>query len=342
MANTGTLDRHRSDGFTLIELLVVVAIIALLLSILLPSLQKARAQAKAVLCATNQHSIGQAIHSYLSEQRGQFPVAYQYLDVNGNTVDTAQPAAGGYLHWSYALFNDGEVPAESFRCPEFENGGNPRTNPGPDGGDWEDQQVDQNGDSSPNELTDHQAPRMAYTANAAIMPRNKFNTQMSFGPRINRLVRDNEIIRTGEVIMVTEFNRNWRGEALPQGSAFLSKSHRPINPFWHSGSGFDEYASMAQGFHYGQPGDPTYGLASLNAIQDASALIVGSRGSELNAVGRHHPGGDKYGGTANFLYTDGHVERETVHQTMANRRWGERYYSVTGDNTVVDRYGELP
>ena len=55
--------RQRS-GFTLIELLVVVAIIAVLIAILLPSLGRARSNARTTACAANLHSIGQVTTIY--------------------------------------------------------------------------------------------------------------------------------------------------------------------------------------------------------------------------------------------------------------------------------------
>ncbi len=60
-------------AFTLIELLVVVAIIALLISILLPSLGRAREQAKKVKCVSNLKQIGGAMLNYFTEMNDWFP-----------------------------------------------------------------------------------------------------------------------------------------------------------------------------------------------------------------------------------------------------------------------------
>jgi len=58
-------------SFTLIELLVVVAILALLISILLPSLSKARRQAKDTLCMADLHQLSIAMTMFASENKGQ-------------------------------------------------------------------------------------------------------------------------------------------------------------------------------------------------------------------------------------------------------------------------------
>jgi prepilin-type N-terminal cleavage/methylation domain-containing protein/prepilin-type processing-associated H-X9-DG protein len=92
-------------GFTLIELLVVVAIISLLVSILLPSLNKAKSLAKRVVCASNLKQIGVAIRIYLVDSKGVYPAAVRDGAISGFPVVWAgrtEPVPGilGYGSWS--------------------------------------------------------------------------------------------------------------------------------------------------------------------------------------------------------------------------------------------------
>jgi prepilin-type N-terminal cleavage/methylation domain-containing protein len=64
---------RRARAFTLIEVLVVVAIIALLISILLPSLKRARDMSRAVVCQTNERHLITAFITYSVDNKGRFP-----------------------------------------------------------------------------------------------------------------------------------------------------------------------------------------------------------------------------------------------------------------------------
>jgi prepilin-type N-terminal cleavage/methylation domain-containing protein len=67
---TGGRNGAASRAFTLIELPIVIAIIAVLSSIVMPSISGAREHGMAVTCSTHLHGIGQAMASYLAEGGG--------------------------------------------------------------------------------------------------------------------------------------------------------------------------------------------------------------------------------------------------------------------------------
>jgi prepilin-type N-terminal cleavage/methylation domain-containing protein/prepilin-type processing-associated H-X9-DG protein len=343
----------RRTAFTLIELLVVVAILALLMSILLPSLSRARAQAQAAKCGANLSSVGKAVHGYLAESGGVFPLSYAYAYNEAGDVDlNRQPIsiAFGYVHWSWSLFDSGKVPDDAFTCPSMPNRGHPRTYPGPNPDHWEEEQVDHQsrrkpGGNASGYVTDRQAPRMAYTAHAAIMPRNKLGS-IREGVRENRFARESEIHEAGRTIMVTEFNRNWKIVSWSEGGGYISKSHRPVNPFYNEMSGYQEYdlpKKLGLYRYWPSDKDKNYGLFPLQQLEDTAGMADQHTFSEVNYIGRHHPGGDRLGGSANFLYVDGHVARKAVLATLQYREWGKAYYGIDGNNACDPKaYEYLP
>ena len=127
---------RRRKAFTLIELLVVVAIIALLVAILVPTMEEARHQAKVVVCSSNLHQIGVGMMTYASAW-GEYPPSssvdgssvwdltapWPIFDNRQNLVDAVEGIPG---YWVCPVRHSPEYPLEQ----------NTANYPGPPGEFW--------------------------------------------------------------------------------------------------------------------------------------------------------------------------------------------------------------
>src|SRR5205814_2890342 len=128
--------KRKAKGFTLVELLVVIGIIAVLISILLPTIGRARKQANTIACMATLRSIGQAMFIYVGENKGSLPYSYYTSSMPSGSAEVQGDANSTvYVWWSVLraylrrggnmdnsiINNDGSTSTRfmrAFACPE--------------------------------------------------------------------------------------------------------------------------------------------------------------------------------------------------------------------------------
>lgn len=98
--------RKAQTAFTLVELMIVIAVVAVLIAVLLPSLKKAREAAQKLACASNEHQLAVAFVSYNTDWKGYYPYAWNY----SSTAPTE--AASNYVVAIYGYLGQYKISTE--------------------------------------------------------------------------------------------------------------------------------------------------------------------------------------------------------------------------------------
>lgn len=109
-----------SQGFTLVELLVVIAIIAVLASLLLPTLAKAKQRAHRAACLSNLRQVGLAFNLYVSENDNRFPDRRDLKAALGYRPWSSWPASDPRSGWAAETLKHHLSDVRLWSCPAAE------------------------------------------------------------------------------------------------------------------------------------------------------------------------------------------------------------------------------
>lgn len=339
--------RHRA--ISMADTLVAICVIAIAAILFVPQLMVARQRSAQFQTMDNIRDVARGLTSMATDDR-LYPPSYVYGADRTSTQwriedqSSSHPdPSNGYVHFSAWLLERGYVASEdTFASPVAPRGGAPRANPGPDLADWEVGQINDlgQGPGAPIPL-DRQAARMAFTANHAILPRNKFSTPT---PRRNEqvshpgeavatpgpytLTRAWQIEDPRRTCLLTEFHYSDSAGWQSIASGRVSKSHRPITPFRGRSAGRDVFREPASGgldprFEYPRESD-------IAADGDVGSGAIDDPRTSINAMGRLQPGG-----RAHMAMVDGSVLLKRPVESVTERLWGERFYAITGVDHVL-------
>jgi len=103
----------KPSAFTLVELLVVIAIIALLAALLLPTLGRAKEEARATVCLGNLHQVGLALQIYVQENNNRMPIMRDVATNAAVAATNALPAINQVLAQQLGNLNVLRCPSDS-------------------------------------------------------------------------------------------------------------------------------------------------------------------------------------------------------------------------------------
>ena len=232
----------QSPGFTLIELLVVVAIIAILASLLLPALARAKKSAHMAACTSNLKQMGVSILVYGSDHQDDMPLIYERY----YWAPLERGLVGGGHGWIMfgILLTRTDIPMDSFRCPadrrDYELTERNFYNIGT-GISWEEQLFDYSANSVGHGMANRRLP---------------WSLPKTTSPNPGLNLKHGNIPNPGQLFLV------WDGHI----------------PFWNIGGGWNQLKGtgsfVAQGYHY----DTTYRHAEIVRLEDGSLAKVERRG----------------------------------------------------------------